>query len=107
MTAKRPRSPRNLWAYSYQIVPPQQNRRLNTIRQLLDQENSTAQREARTWAGRLVLERASTRILIVSDGPEQNRGIDRRLEAELNRLKVEFSRTASMVIPLDRAKSCG
>ncbi len=80
-----------VWAYVYQIVPPQSLSRLHTIRTLLYEEHSAAQREARTWASRLVTEGQTTRILIVSDTPGLDRPVDRRLVAELHRLAAEFT----------------
>ena len=92
------RSPRSLWAYAYLIVPPQTKNRLKMIRAMVDDENSAALAGARIWTGRLVQERRITHILIVSDGPEQNRGINERLEAELKRLQAEFFLTEPMAI---------
>ena len=92
---------RSLWAYAYQIVPPQPAKRLGEIKALLEHENSTTRSGPRIWAGRLVLERWSTRILVVSDGPEQNRGIDHHLAAELKRLNATFSLTEPMAIAGD------
>jgi len=80
-----------MWAYVYQIVPPQSLSRLQTIRTLLYEEHSAAQREARTWASRLVTEGQATRILIVSDSPGLDRAVDRRLAIELHRLAAEFT----------------
>ncbi len=53
---------------------------------------------ARTWAGRLVLQRHATHILIVSDAPERNPSIDRRLEAEIERLDAAFSVTEPLEV---------
>ena len=80
-----------MWAYIYQIVPPQSLSRLHTIRTLLYEEHSAALREARTWASRLVTAADSTRILIVSDTPALDRLIDRRLAIELHRLAAQFT----------------
>ena len=102
---KRIRSPKAIWAYAYQIVPPQSEDRLRTIKTLLDHENSDAQRGARTWAGRVVLERQITHILVVSESPEQNHEVNQRLEAELKALKAGFSITASMAVVDDAALS--
>jgi hypothetical protein len=82
-----------LWAYAYQIVPPQPSNRLGTIRALLRDETAAARGGARTWSGRIVLERRATHILIVSDGPGRNDSINRQLEAELERLGAAFSVT--------------
>jgi hypothetical protein len=87
-----------LWAYAYQIVPPQPSRRLGTIRTLLRDETAAARSGARTWSGKLVLERRATHILIVSDGPERNHAINRQLEAEMERLGAAFSVTEPLEV---------
>jgi hypothetical protein len=89
---------RSLWAYAYQIVPPQRSSRLATIRTLLQDETAAARGGARTWSGRLVLERRATHILIVSDAPGRNHAINRRLEAELERLDAAFSVTEPLAV---------
>jgi hypothetical protein len=95
------RLPKTLWAYAYQIGPPQSERRLRTIRTLLDHEHSNASRGARVWAGRVLHERGNTYILIVSDSPRQNREVNRRLEANLKELKTTFGITAPMSVADD------
>ena len=90
---------RSLWAYAYQIVPPQPSRRLGTIRTLLKDETAAAHDTARTWSGRLVLERGATHILIVSDDAHgRDHPINRQLEAELARLKAAFSVTEPLAV---------
>ena len=96
ITRRRPRS--NLWAYAYLILPRQTSNRLTTVRTMVAGENAAAERDARIWTGRLVLERRITHLLIVSDSPEQKRGINRRLASELRRLKAEFFLTRPMAI---------
>lgn len=91
--------PKPVWAYAYQIVAPQPEDLLGTIKSIIDQENTEARRGARSWAGRVVSEEQVTHILVVTDTPEQDREINRRLEAALQRLKAGFSITAPM--PLD------
>jgi len=86
------------WAYAYQMVPPQPSSRLGTIRTLLQDETAVAHSGARTWAGRLVLGRHTTHILIVSDAPGRSGPINRRLEAELERLEAEFSVTEPLAL---------
>ncbi len=88
----------SLWAYAYQIVPPLPSRRLGTIRTLLKDETAATRGGARTWSGRLVLERRATHILIVSDGRGQDHPINRRLEAELERLGAAFSVTEPLAV---------
>lgn len=89
---------RSLWAYAYQIVPPQPSSRLGTIRALLNDETTTARGSERTWAGRLVLERRATHILIVSDTPGRDQSINLQLEAELERLNAPFSVTEPLAV---------
>ncbi len=89
---------RSLWAYVYEIVPPQPSSRLGTIRTLLKDETAVARGGARTWSGRLVLERHATHILIVSDAPGRSDSINRRLEGELDRLDAAFSVTEPLAV---------
>ena len=88
----------SLWAYAYQIIPPQPARRLGRIRTLLKDETAAAHGSARTWSGRLVLERNATHILIVSDAHARNEPINRQLEAELERLEADFSVTEPLAV---------
>ena len=92
---------RPLWAYAYELVPPQPEERLRTIRALLDHEHWDAQLEARTWRGNVVAEQQVTHILVVSDGAEQDRAINRKLAAEFKQLQVGFSITAPMAVADD------
>jgi hypothetical protein len=88
-----------IWAYAYQLSPPQPADRLCTIQPLLDDEHTDAQHDGRTWAGRVVLEERITHILVVSDSPEQDHERNRRLESELKELNAKFSISAPMVLP--------
>ena len=92
---------RSLWAYAYRIVPPQPSRRLGPIRTLLKDETAAARGGARTWSGRLVLERHATHILIVSDAPGRSHSINRQLEAEVERLDAAFSVTEPLAVAGD------
>jgi len=60
------RPPKTIWAYAYQILPPQGAERLRAITTLLDHAHTEAQRDARTWTGRVVVEEQVTHILIDS-----------------------------------------
>jgi hypothetical protein len=103
MATQNRRPAPTVWTYAYQIVPPQAEGRLGTIKSLLDLEHSDARRGKRTWVGRVVLEEQITHILVVSDSPEQNRDVNRRLEAELKQLNVGFSMTLPMTVTDDPA----
>ena len=98
---------RPLWAYAYEIVPPQPEDRLRTIRALIEHEHWDAQLEARTWRGNVVAEQQVTHILVVSDGAEQDREINRKLAAELKQLNVGFLITAPMAVADDATPGSG
>lgn len=93
-------SPRTVWAYTYQIVPPQTRSRLRAVRALLDQEHAAVHDGSGTWGGRLILGTKMTRIMIVSDSLERRREVNQRLEAELKQLKVEFTATEPVALPV-------
>ena len=90
--------PPHLWVYAYEIVPPQPSKRLDRIRALLEGENMAALHGASIWAGRLVLEKKITHILITSDTPGRDRDINGQLDTELERLKAVFSVTEPVEI---------
>lgn len=93
-----------LWAYAYQIMPPQPSGRLDVVQALLMQETATARSGARTWSGRLVFEEHATYILIVNDDPGRELAINRRIEAELRRLDAPFVVTEALAVT-DEEKS--
>ena len=88
-----------VWAYAYELTPPQSAERLQAIQALLDDAVSAARREAHTWAGTVVLEEQVTHILVVSDSPEQNHEGNRRLESALKELGAGFSISVPMPLP--------
>ncbi len=98
---KRRRSDKTVWAYAYQILPPQSADRLRAIQKLLDHEHANAHRESRSWAGRIVLEEKVTLILIVSDSPEQNREINGALAAEVEQLQAALLITTPLAVADD------
>jgi hypothetical protein len=100
MNTRKPTTlPKPIWAYAYQLSPPQLADRLRTIQPLLDDEHTDAQQSGRTWAGRVVAEERITHILVVSDSPEQDHEGNRKLESELKELKAKFSISAPMELP--------
>lgn len=107
LESQRQPAPMRLWVYAYHIVPPQPKRRLDTIRELLEHEHAAARKTSRTWAGRLVLERRATRVLIVSDSPDQTLTVNYALAFEVRRLHGTFTLTESMEIPGDTAVRAG
>jgi len=95
---KRTPPTKPIWAYAYKFLPPQPAARLRAIKLLLDRAHTDAQRGARTWTGRVVVEEQITHILIVSDSPEQNHDVNRRLEAKLLELDAGFSMTMPVAV---------
>ncbi len=93
-----PGPPRRAWTYAYRIVPPQPAHRLSAIKDLLHGEGTHARLEARTWEGRLVSEQQVTHIMVVSDTPDQDLDINRRVETELRNLEAGFSLTVPMAV---------
>lgn len=91
--ADRNRSPPSpsIWAYGYEIAHPLPPERLRSIESLLEEEQRNAKSRARTWASRFVVEERVTHILVVSDSPDQRLEINRRLEEELEKMKIRFS----------------
>ncbi len=90
--------PKALWAYAYEVVPPQVVKGFRAIQALLDQEHSDAQSGGRTWGARVVFAQHITHILVVSDSPEQDLGVNRRLEAGLLEMGAEFAMTPSLAV---------
>jgi hypothetical protein len=88
----------SLWAYAYQMLPSRAAHRTKGIRALLEGENREAKRADRNWTARLVLEQHVTHVLIVSDTPELDRDINRRLEARLKEMEVRFAVTVPMPV---------
>ncbi len=95
---KSPQEPKPAWAYAYQIVPPQPEDRLRAVKLLLDHEGTQARVQERTWEGRFVVEQQVTHILVVSDSPDQDLDVNRRLEAELRSSDTGFALTVPMAV---------
>ncbi len=91
-------SGRATWAYGYEITPPLPLDRLSKIESLVEDEHSSAKLGERRWKGRLVVEEQVTHILVVSDSPDQNLEVNRRLEAELRRMEAAFSVPAPLEV---------
>jgi len=74
---------------------------MKVIEALLEEEHAQAKHTARTWGGQLVCEQQVTHILVVSDTPDQDGEVNRRLEKRLKQLKTGFSRTVPMSLASD------
>ena len=92
---------KKMWAYGYQITPPQSEERLAAIQALLDHEHTEAKSRARTWEGRFVHEEAVTHILVVSDDPDQHQAVNQKLEAALTAIEAGYSITAALAVADD------
>jgi len=93
-----PSTGRTLWAYGYEMIPPHREELMTAIRGLLDRESSDAKGEARTWTARLITEEQATHVLVVSTSPDMDLEINRKLEAELKALGIEFRVTVPMPV---------
>jgi hypothetical protein len=82
-----------LWAYAYQLLPPRATDRLSGLLALVDRENTAALRGAGTWRARLVCETRVTHLLVLSDTPDLDGAMNRRLESRLRELDVRFTVT--------------
>lgn len=89
---------KKMYAYGYEITPPQSEERLTAIQRLLDSEHTKAKSGARTWEGRFVHEDRVTHILVVTDSPDQQQEVNRKLEAALKELECGFSMTAPLAV---------
>ena len=91
MVPKRaPRAPES-WAYAYQLNPPQPEARFAKVKMLLRRARQEAQRDGRLWTGQIVMDAHITHILVVTDAPDEVRTVDRAIDAELKRLKMDFA----------------
>lgn len=88
----------SLWAYGYELTPPVARNRLKGVQAILDDGHHEARGRAQVWEGRFVNGEYITHILVVSGTPARDRGINRRLEAELNRLHAAFSVSAPVEV---------
>lgn len=89
---------KKLWAYAYQIVPPQSLRQLRHVHALLAHETVAARDDGRSWSGRIVREPAITHILVVTDTPGRHHAINLRLETELERIGASYSVTDALEV---------
>ena len=90
------------WVYAYQLEPPQPDARFQKIKALLSKAHVAARRAARMWAGRIVVEMRVSHILIVSDSPSRQRGVNRALEKELKRMGLRFMVNEPVPLPAER-----
>lgn len=93
------RRAKTIWAYGYELLPPQHRDRLGGISALLDDAHVEAGLIAEIWEGRLVNGDEVTHILVVSDSPDRKREVNRRLEAELRNLGAGFAITIPLAVP--------
>lgn len=85
--------PRGVWAYTYRLTPPQSAERLRKVKKLLALEHREAVARDGTWEGRMVVDDRVADILVLSDSPDLDRDVNRRLEAELRAIDSGFAVT--------------
>jgi hypothetical protein len=87
-----------IWAYSYQLVPPQPADKLREVKSLLDREHHAAKAREGTWEGRLVVDERIAAILVLSDSPELDVESNKRVEHALRAVNAGFSVTVPMAV---------
>lgn len=92
------RFPKTLWAYGYEIIPPQGDDLMKEIETLLLEEHKHARRKKRVWAGKMIREPRVTHIMVVCDSPDQTLQVNHRLESRLMSLKAGYSLSAPMAV---------
>lgn len=97
----------SLWAYGYELAPPVARTRLKGMQAILDAGHMEARTRTQVWEGRFINGDHITHILVVSGTPAQNGTINRRLEAELNRLEAPFSLSTPVEVPHDPRRHPG
>jgi hypothetical protein len=90
-----------IWAYTYQIEPPQPEGRLREVGALLDKERSIAKGEGRIWVGRILREQVVSHILVVADSPDQDRAVNEKLDTALRALGAVVSVTVPLAVADD------
>jgi hypothetical protein len=93
-----PPAKKAIWTYAYQIAPPQSEPRLKAIKLLLEAEQAAARVRAGTFEARFVLEHQITDILVVTDSPDQDRAVNRRIASALDQMDVAFSVTVPLAV---------
>jgi hypothetical protein len=96
----KPTAERTLWAYGYEMVAPHPDGIIADVRGLLVRQNAEAVRDGRTWTARLVTTRL-IQVLVVSASPELDVDSNRRLEADLAELGVQYLMTAPLRVSDD------
>jgi hypothetical protein len=98
---RRPSAPHDaqaVWAYSYEIDPPQPEDKLRRVRAMLEKEHLHATEGARMWEGRFVRENRVTHILVVTDSPDQSREINLSIERQLKAIDAGFALTVPIEV---------
>jgi len=85
--------PRVVWAYTYRLTPPQPVERLRKVKAMLAKEHREAAARDGRWEGRMVVDDRVANILVLSDSPDLDRDVNRRLEAELRAIDSGFAVT--------------
>jgi hypothetical protein len=96
--------PPTLWAYAYEVLPPQPSSEWSALRALLDEEHETAAREGRRWTGKLVYKQLVTHLLVVSDHLDQDHDINRRVEECLKTICPGFVLTVPKALVVEEPR---
>ncbi len=93
--------PRVIWAYTYRLVPPQSAERLHKVKAMLAHEHREAVARDGTWEGRMVVDDRVAHILVLSDSPDLDLDVNKRLEAELRAIDSGFAVTVPLAVDRD------
>jgi hypothetical protein len=77
------------------------------MQEILEAGHTEARTRSEVWEGRFINGEYITHILVVSDSPIQDGGINRRLEAELKRLEARFSVSRPVEVERDPGRRSG
>jgi hypothetical protein len=94
----KPSPPKPIWAYTYQIVPPQPVAKLKHLKGVLEAEHADATLRSDKWEGRLVADDRITHLLVLSDSADLDRDVNRKIESELRALDARFSVTVPLAV---------
>lgn len=93
--------PRVIWAYTYRLTPPQSASRLRKVKAMLVEEHREAVLREGTFEGRMVVDERVAHILVLSDSPDLDRDVNKRLEAELRAIDSGFAVTVPFAVDGD------
>lgn len=87
-----------LWAYTYRLIPPMRPERVRALRTLLARVEKAAAKRDAVWEGRMVADERISHILVLSDSPDLDDTINRRIAAALHALDAAYAITVPLAV---------